>query len=160
MNPICTSTLENFIYNAEIKYYSISKTKYFLLWHICCSSIFFHLPRNFDAAAKVLILLMSLTKEVPRDHQDFTTCKKYMLVYNLLDIINTKESAVIVKCCCYSKPFQEKINLHPCLLDGDLLCLSFLNTDNLLTLPKTPGSSRDRTDCMSVPYPAKLTQLF
>lgn len=120
---------------------------------------FFHLPRNFDAAAKVLILLMSLTKEVPRDHQDFTTCKKCMVVYNLLDIINTKESAVIVKCCCYSKPFQEKINLHPCLLDGDFLCLSFLNTDNLLTLPKTPGSNRDRTDCMSVPYPAKLTQL-
>ena len=56
----------------------------------------FHLLRNFDAEVEVLTLLTSLIKGEPRDQLDFTTYNKYLVLYNLLDIINMTESPVVM----------------------------------------------------------------
>lgn len=55
---------------------------------------------------------MFLITEEPRDQWDFTTYNKYLVLYNLLDTINKRESPVFTHIFSW-----EKINLHMCLLD-------------------------------------------
>lgn len=122
----------------------------------------FHLLRNFDAEAEVLTLLMSLTKGEARDELDFATYNKYLVLYNLLHIINMRESPVVM---AYTFLRKDKSSCVPAGRWQMAFCvfrvwaLTQHSAAFPAPLPKTPRSSRGRTECMSVPYPTKLSPL-
>lgn len=123
----------------------------------------FHLLAIFDAKAEVLTLLISLTKGEPRDQLDFTTYNKHLLLYKLLDIINMRESPVVM---AYTFLREDKFSYVPAGHWQTTFCVFHVwaltqhSAAFPAPLPKTPHSSRGRTERTSAPYSTKLSALY
>lgn len=121
----------------------------------------FHLLRNFDAEAEVLTLLMSLLKG-SRHQQVFTTYNKYLVLYNLRDIINVRESPVVMAYTFLREDKSSYVSAGRWQMTFCVFHVWALTQHSAAfpaPLPKTARSRRSRTECMSVPYPTKLTPL-